>query len=158
MSAPSFSSFPPVFDSFPDLDAGSSSGPTTRGSRSIKRDDRGDKKPKPDRERKDEEKKERKRDSDKRERKKEKKHRRKDDDDEREHSSKYRKRRSSPYDENEENRGFATIAAESYNRLYYIDRKGDELNIKYGSLHSGDIPKYWHVAREFPSSLLPSYS
>lgn len=25
---------------------------------------------------------------------------------------------------------------------WYSDQKGDELNVKYGSLHKGDVPKY----------------
>ena len=28
------------------------------------------------------------------------------------------------------------------NRFFYSDRKGDLLNIQYGGLHAGDIPKY----------------
>lgn len=30
------------------------------------------------------------------------------------------------------------------NRLFYSDRRGDPLNIQYGGLHAGDIPRY-HV-------------
>ncbi|KAM0754939.1 DUF1740-domain-containing protein [Meredithblackwellia eburnea MCA 4105] len=30
-------------------------------------------------------------------------------------------------------------------RLFYSDRRGDEFNIKYGSLHKGDIPRYWRL-------------
>jgi len=30
------------------------------------------------------------------------------------------------------------------NRFFYSDRKGDPLNIQYGGLHAGDIPRY-HV-------------
>ncbi|KAL5535434.1 hypothetical protein ACEPAF_3528 [Sanghuangporus sanghuang] len=123
MSAPSFSSFPPVFGSFPDLGAGSSSSrPQSK------------------------EKKERSRDSDNCERKREKKHNRKDDE-EREHSSRRRKKRSELNDEGGAHRSPIVASQENLNRLFYIDRKGDELNIRYGSLHSGDVPKYWHVAR-----------
>ncbi|KAG9314260.1 NRDE-2, necessary for RNA interference-domain-containing protein [Chiua virens] len=31
--------------------------------------------------------------------------------------------------------------------LFYSDRKGDTLNLTYGSLHAGDVPKYRPVAR-----------
>ncbi|KAJ7293452.1 NRDE-2, necessary for RNA interference-domain-containing protein [Mycena rebaudengoi] len=30
----------------------------------------------------------------------------------------------------------------SHSRLFYSDRKGDPLNIRYGGLHAGDVPKY----------------
>ncbi|KAL5519041.1 hypothetical protein ACEPAH_724 [Sanghuangporus vaninii] len=123
MSAPSFSSFPPVFGSFPDLGTGSSSShPQSK------------------------EKKERDRDSDKRERKREKKHNRKGDE-EREHSSRHRKKRSELNDEGGAHKSPIVASQEDLNRFFYIDRKGDELNIRYGSLHSRDVPKYWHVAR-----------
>jgi hypothetical protein len=29
-----------------------------------------------------------------------------------------------------------------FSRFFYSDRKGDLLNIHYGALHAGDIPKY----------------
>lgn len=32
--------------------------------------------------------------------------------------------------------------------LFYSDRKGDTLNLTYGRLHTGDIPRYRPVARE----------
>ena len=32
--------------------------------------------------------------------------------------------------------------------LFYSDRKGDSLNLTYGCLHTGDVPKYRPVARE----------
>lgn len=32
--------------------------------------------------------------------------------------------------------------------LFYSDRKGDALNLTYGCLHTGDVPKYRPVARE----------
>lgn len=32
--------------------------------------------------------------------------------------------------------------------LFYSDRKGDTLNLTYGCLHTGDVPKYRPVARE----------
>lgn len=32
--------------------------------------------------------------------------------------------------------------------LFYSDRKGDTLNLTYGRLHTGDVPKYRPVARE----------
>lgn len=32
---------------------------------------------------------------------------------------------------------------------FYSDRKGDILNVKYGRIHSGDIPKYGLLGREY---------
>jgi hypothetical protein len=32
--------------------------------------------------------------------------------------------------------------------LFYSDRIGDPLNVHYGGLHAGDIPKHHLVARE----------
>lgn len=34
-------------------------------------------------------------------------------------------------------------------RLFYSDRKGDPLNVRYGGLHSGDVPKYRIVDRMY---------
>ncbi|KAL5534334.1 hypothetical protein ACEPAG_796 [Sanghuangporus baumii] len=149
MSAPSFSSFPPVFDSFPDLEAGSSSShPQPKESKSTGHVDPSNKKRRSEKEKRsgEREKEERNHDSDKRERKREKKHNRKDDE-EREHSSRHRKKRSELNGEDGPYGSSNVASQESFNRFFYIDRKGDELNIRYGSLHSGDVPKYWHVAR-----------
>src|ERR1700722_6037925 len=33
--------------------------------------------------------------------------------------------------------------------LFYSDRKGDPLNVRYGGLHTGDVPKYHLVDREW---------
>lgn len=33
--------------------------------------------------------------------------------------------------------------------LFYSDRRGDSLNITYGSLHASDVPKYRPVSREY---------
>lgn len=27
-------------------------------------------------------------------------------------------------------------------RLFYVDKRGDDFNIRYGGLHKGDIPRY----------------
>lgn len=32
--------------------------------------------------------------------------------------------------------------------VFFIDRKGDQLNVRYGGLHAGDIPKYKLIDRE----------
>lgn len=39
-------------------------------------------------------------------------------------------------------------------RIYYSDRKGDQLNVKYGGLDSRDVPKYTLVARECTDQLI----
>lgn len=33
-------------------------------------------------------------------------------------------------------------SVESIQHVFYSDRKGDQMNLQYGTLHSGDIPKY----------------
>lgn len=33
-------------------------------------------------------------------------------------------------------------SVESIQHVFYSDRKGDQMNLQYGALHSGDIPKY----------------
>lgn len=35
-----------------------------------------------------------------------------------------------------------TSSADSNPPLYYSDRRGDRLNVSYGMLHPGDVPKY----------------
>ena len=32
--------------------------------------------------------------------------------------------------------------------LFYSDRRGDSLNVRFGGLHAGDIPKHYLVERE----------
>jgi hypothetical protein len=39
-------------------------------------------------------------------------------------------------------------------RTFYSDRKGDPLNVTYGSIHSGQIPKYHLVSGESKSRLV----
>ena len=35
-----------------------------------------------------------------------------------------------------------TQLVESTQHIFYSDQKGDQMNLQYGALHSGDIPKY----------------
>ena len=42
----------------------------------------------------------------------------------------------------------------STSRFFYSDTRGDPLNVKYGSLHAGDIPKYHVVGRKLCSALI----
>ena len=150
MAAPSFSSFPPAFDSFPDLEQGSSSGPREeeRGSRHGKHKE---KKHGSKQERGEMDEKSRRYDRGKHEKKKDRRH---DVDDravdrhERGHSSKHRRRRSTSRDDESTHVKDSAAMHESFNRIFFLDRKGDELNIVYGSIHAGDIPKYRHVGRE----------
>ncbi|KAK7064328.1 NRDE-2, necessary for RNA interference-domain-containing protein [Favolaschia claudopus] len=46
---------------------------------------------------------------------------------------------------------------ESGSRLYYVDRKGDPLNVQYGSINSKDVPKY-RIAGRSILGLPSSYS
>ena len=41
-----------------------------------------------------------------------------------------------------------SASTSSGTRLFYPDKKGDVLNVKYGGLHKGDIPEYHLVASE----------
>ncbi|KAK0464952.1 NRDE-2, necessary for RNA interference-domain-containing protein [Desarmillaria tabescens] len=107
MSAPSFSSFPPSFGSFPE-DPSNEPGP------SRPRDDSKHRKHS---------------------------HREKDSKKEttREKVKKYRRehrdRKSTEADEVSET------------RFFYSDRRGDPLNLQYGSLHKGDVPRYKCINR-----------
>ncbi|KAK1228610.1 hypothetical protein PQX77_008204 [Marasmius sp. AFHP31] len=105
MSAPSFSSFHPSFESFPDFEAGPSI--TTEKSSSKKKKD----KSKSERRDKDERKK-----------------------------RKHRERSPPPSDHHYDDKK----VQEGSSRYFYSDTKGDALNVQYGGLHKGDIPKY-HV-------------
>ncbi|KAI5123567.1 hypothetical protein M0805_003385 [Coniferiporia weirii] len=37
--------------------------------------------------------------------------------------------------------------AKGGSEMFFQDGRGDPLNITYGGLHTGDIPRYWHIAR-----------
>lgn len=129
MSTPSFSSFIPSFSTFPDLESASNSRPGN-SALSSKEDRRHEKKKKTDglsAHRRS------------REERKIKKRRK-----ERSMSSHGRgcsltreKERSLQRNDNE-------YQHSEYDRLFYSDRRGDPLNIQYGGLHAGDIPRY-HV-------------
>ena len=57
----------------------------------------------------------------------------------REHKLKSKKQRRAKEDQNEKQQDLTKV---EFNRFFYSDRKGDLLNIQYGGLHAGDIPKY----------------
>ncbi|KAK7059081.1 hypothetical protein VNI00_001705 [Paramarasmius palmivorus] len=109
---PSFSSFPPSFDSFPDLDAGPSviKDTATRELSSQKKD--------------------------KSKKKDKTKHRDKD--------SRKKRRRDEHFSEDD---NITYRSSDSNSRLFYSDWKGDPLNIQYGGIHKGDIPRYNTVNR-----------
>ncbi len=169
MSAPSFSSFPPTFSSFPDLDPG----PSTRPASST-RDDKDRSKEKERKHRKksqredDEE-----RDGDgERKKKKHKRERHR----EREDSTGARRRSQSrsqsrarhdrhdhqyaPIDDErrklEEDRRYRdeeTVRPSAKEGLvYYTDRKGDPLNVRFDGLYAGDVPKYRLVDCKWPAA------
>ena len=156
MAAPSFSSFPPSFSSFPDIDPGPSSRPARRDQekdrererekerkhhKRHKRDDNaaGDEKRKKKRHKEDEHREgsagkgaRRKSRSRSRSRSRTRHGRHMVEDDER------RKR--------EEDRGNRRDDAERPSAreglVYFTDRKGDPLNVRYGGLYAGDVPRY----------------
>lgn len=57
----------------------------------------------------------------------------------REHKSKSKKQRRVKEDQIDKQENLTKV---EFNRFFYSDRKGDLLNIQYGGLHAGDIPKY----------------
>ena len=139
MSAPSFSSFTPSFSSFPDVDAGQSSSKekekVREGRRKEKRDRGGGHK-------------RRERDERHLENEGGKKH---------EHDRKSRRSRSRDEDRAARRRrkdqptyaeGHISIPEVERSRSFYEDRKGDPLNVAYGNLHSGDIPRYRPISRK----------
>jgi hypothetical protein len=129
MSAPSFSSFPPSFSSFPDLDLD----PSPSRPASVP--------PKSWRSGEDEKKKRvsHKNKLDKLDKGKDKNKKRKRDhnteainlDDEKLKAAEDTKRRD----------------GDDFHNIFYSDRKGDHLNVRYGGLHAGDVPKYHLVGR-----------
>lgn len=137
MSAPSFSSFP-SFNSFPDLDPGPSK-PSSKKPEESKRSDKDRKKGEKDK-KKNDKKGERHKKHDLSSVDEEPRHkkgrRRRDEDDHRKHD-KFLESRIEPRD------------IESTTRtLYYSDRRGDQLNLTYGGLHAGDVPRYNLVCRK----------
>ena len=58
-----------------------------------------------------------------------------------ENKAKRKKHRRSKEDQNDNDTQQHSTKFE-LNRFFYSDRKGDLLNIQYGGLHAGDIPKY----------------
>jgi hypothetical protein len=125
MSAPSFSSFPPSFSSFPDLEPGPSKTSEIGEAKSRDRT-----------------KKEREDESRKETRKKRRKHK----SDEGDVKGRSRSGRTGTGD------GAGSMTQESArdtsDQHWYSDRKGDSLNVIYGSIHSGNIPRYRLVEGE----------
>ncbi|KAH9837066.1 NRDE-2, necessary for RNA interference-domain-containing protein [Rhodofomes roseus] len=139
MSAPSFSSFPSSFSSFPVLDPGPSKRPATPAEQSA--DARKKKKKKKDREEKERKGRQHKHDRaeyDSRERRTDRSKKHKED---------------SPYagfdDERLKAQEDVFLRAEkashSEQLLYFTDRKGDPLNTQYGGLYAGSVPRYYLV-------------
>lgn len=63
------------------------------------------------------------------------------------HSHSYDSQSAVQYDERlkaEEDRQRKDVSA-----VFYTDRKGDRLNVRYGGLHAGDVPKYRLVGGRF---------
>ncbi|KAI0080269.1 DUF1740-domain-containing protein [Panus rudis PR-1116 ss-1] len=159
MSAPSFSSFPPSFSSFPDLEPAPSK-PKASSSR-----DRSPPRKKEHKDKRDTKDKDKDKEKDKREKEKEKeksdkkKHRRHHKDRDSGTEDEHRKKKSRKHkdrDVSEHPRDYAQVQPFAYEETYspldtktifYSDRKGDPLNITYGGIHRGDVPKYHLVAR-----------
>ncbi|KAG2350232.1 hypothetical protein BDR05DRAFT_1007388 [Suillus weaverae] len=151
MSTPSFSSFPPSFASFPDLDPGPSRNTLDRTRNESSTDTREkDRKVKKDKNRRGSKKL-----TD--ESRKDKKHKTAKHDLEpvlpRQHGHTW-KGASIPDDEKikaEEDRRLAKsdIQESQWDSrpVFFSDRKGDQLNVTYGGIHAGNIPKYHIVNR-----------
>lgn len=135
MDVPSFSSFPPSFSSFPDLDLDPSKPPKSSSRQAD--EDRSKRKDKHRKEKK----------------LKDSKHTHEDlglDRRLRRHRSKERagKEVRLPFDDErlkeEEDRWRARSETQpsSSKVLFYSDRKGDPLNVQYGGLHAASVPRY----------------
>ena len=146
MSAPSFSSFPPSFSTFPDLDSAqpAASSSTEKKPSSVLRS-------KPERKKEGK----RKQSDEKNKRGKDRegrdesayrsKHREREREREHHKTDEYLKEREDSY-----RRGLEGPSSASDTLLtVFSDRKGDLLNVKYGGLHAGDIPKYYIVGRKY---------
>ena len=138
MSAPSFSSFPPTFESFPDLEEGSSSKKGDKDESHVrhgKGKDRGERSRRNGKERKDRG--ERRSNHDK-------------------HSERKDDRHASKHGDISDNRPVKPskpsaadiMYREDGSILFYYDRKGDSLNITFGGIHAGDIPRYKYAFGE----------
>lgn len=126
MSAPPFSSFP-AFNSFPVLDPGPSK--QVSASEDTHKTETKDRKHDERRSRRDD------------------KGKRRHDDKSRQ--EKRERRKEEKYRASHEVTPAPTPpASDAATRFFYSDRKGDKLNVKYGGLHAGDIPKYRLVGRE----------
>jgi hypothetical protein len=124
MSAPPFSSFPPIFSSFPDLDKapvqGSSNPESSRRHQKEKRKKKSEGLKESHRTGK--------------------------------HATKRDKTRNEPGFDKDRNVDKERRVSppevhsiESIKHVFYSDRKGDQMNLQYGALHAGDIPRYWPV-------------
>ncbi|KAJ8591485.1 hypothetical protein M405DRAFT_734897 [Rhizopogon salebrosus TDB-379] len=146
MSAPSFSSFPPSFASFPDLDPGPSrlspplkGNSDTRGRREGSRKDKKEKSQHRSKKSKDEP-------------RKDKRHKTEKYDSE---QQKHAWTEANILDDEklkiEEDRRLTQSGLQpskwDSRPLFFSDRKGDQLNITYGGIHAGNIPKYHLVNR-----------
>lgn len=131
MSAPSFSSFPPSFSSFPDLDAAPSNNTSNaaESSTSVK--------------------------ADKEKRKKNKRGEKRSEEtrNSRKHEKTHKKEHQASKVERDAMREQAAVStnsgptgSKSENIFFFTDRKGDLMNLQYGGIHSGDIPKHYLVA------------
>ncbi|KIP12478.1 hypothetical protein PHLGIDRAFT_97829 [Phlebiopsis gigantea 11061_1 CR5-6] len=126
---PSFSSFPPTFGSFPDIEAGPSK-PKPSLTEEHKTKSRKGHKDKHDRDRR-------------KEGVEYDDHRRKKD------SKKYRKDKDVFPEGKDTRRADFSVesTAELASRSFYSDRKGDVMNVTYGGLHTGDVPRYNMVSK-----------
>ncbi|KLO13922.1 DUF1740-domain-containing protein [Schizopora paradoxa] len=147
MSAPSFNSFPPIFSSFPDLEAGPSSRQTDdAGGSDAFRSKHSKRAKKQKYEDADEE------SSRKRDKRKHRDSHARTARDGAEHGSRTKHRGSSHREGPKDSSSFLDDerlqqSSENRSKLYFSDHKGDSLNVVYGGLHSGDIPKYSFVHR-----------
>ena len=135
MAAPSFSSFPPSFSSFPDLNEGNSkSAEELSSSRRDETQKRGKSK----------------KDKGIKEWKQKREDRRHVEDS---HKSKYSNDGRLTYREDMDLKEMMGDSRDYATPLFYSDRTGDPLNVHYGGLHAGDVPKHHLVARKLFSCI-----
>ena len=131
MSAPSFSSFP-SFGSFPDSEGDAGPSTTSRDKEASHQ------------------KRNRPKDSERNERKEGRKHRDREHKHDKSHKSKAHNAETAEGRSRPEK---VELPASTSRPTFYSDRKGDTLNIKYGGLHAGDVPRYRPVGREFTEAM-----
>lgn len=141
MSAPSFSSFPPSFGSFPDLEKREDK----KGSDKLSRKDGESREEKPTKNKQPHG------DRNKRSHRRGRDNKKIRDGDKRKDGKSIRSERDDEQVKREEDRHARLGATYDVGTpgLFMVDKTGDPMNIVYGGIHGGEIPRYRRVGCEF---------